>query len=104
MCSPNDLFNILSKIEEQEYQKEAIQKGIDNLFYKERTECVIPLLDALEGNESFKHLKDIAIKRAFGNGSVWRNKSLMERFYDHYAVTPEVYAGVLIYSGRQSPH
>ena len=99
MCSPNDLFNLLGKIEKQEDQEEAIQDGVWNLFHHKRTECLDPLLDALEGNESFKHLKDVAIKGAFKGGSYHGNKSIVERFYDHPAVTSEDYAEGLIYSG-----
>ena len=61
-------------------------------FDYKRTECLDPLLNALEGNGSFKHLKDVAIKEAFKSGSLHGNKSIVERFHDHPAVTPEVYA------------
>ena len=73
-----------------------------NLFTNKRTECLDPLLDALEGNESFKHLKDVAIKRAFKSGSYHGNKSIVERFHDHPAVTSEDYAHGLINSGIES--
>ena len=61
-------------------------------FIYKRTECLDPLLNALEGNESFKHLKDVAIKKAFKSGSYHGNKSIVERFHDHPAVTSEDYA------------
>ena len=69
MCSPDDLFNLLGKIEKQEDQERAIDDGVWNLFAHKRTECLDPFLDALESNGSFKHLKDVAIKKAFRSGS-----------------------------------
>jgi len=101
MCSPDDLFNLLGKIEKQEDQKRAIQDGVMHLF-PERTECLDPLLDALEGNASLKYLKDVVIKQAFGWGSAWRNKSIVERFHDHAAVTSKDYAWGLINSENNS--
>ena len=71
-------------------------------FINKRTECLDPLLNALEGNESFKHLKDVAIKRAFKSGSYHGNKPIVERFHDHPAVTSEDYAEGLINSGDRS--
>ena len=32
MCSPDDLFNLLGKIEKQEDQEEAIESGVMDLF------------------------------------------------------------------------
>jgi len=95
MCSLDDLFNLLGKIEEQENQEEAIEHGTYNLF-PERTECFEQLLDTLEGNESFKHLKNAAINGAFEGASIHDNKSIVERFYDHPAVTSGDYAHVLL--------
>lgn len=102
MCSPNDLLKLIDKVEKQEDQEKAIKKGVVNLFIDERTDCIEPLLTALEGNESFKHLKDIAIKAAIKGGSYYGNKSIVDRFHDHPAVTSEDYAQGLIYSGEES--
>ena len=63
MCSPDDLFNLLGKIEKQEDQEKAIEDGVWNLFHHKRTECLDPLLNALEGNESFKHLKELQSRK-----------------------------------------
>ena len=68
MCSPNDLFNLLGKIENKRIRKGLLRWCCESVC-SERTECIDPLLNALEGNESFKHLKDVAIKRAFKSGS-----------------------------------
>ena len=100
MCSPSDLFNLLGKIEDQEDQEWAIFFGVWNLFEGKRTECLDPLLNALESNESFNHLKDAAIKQAFKRGSYHGDKSIVERFYDHPAVTSKEYADGLLNSGR----
>ena len=32
MCSPDDLFNLLGKIEKQKDQERAIEDGVENLF------------------------------------------------------------------------
>ena len=49
-----------------------------------------------------KHLKDIAIKTSFKRGSRWGNKLIVQRLYDHPAVTAEVYAEGLINSVWES--
>jgi len=102
MCFPNGLFNLLGKIEKQEDREWAIGHGVGNLFNNKRVDYIEPLLNAFESNESFKHLKDVAIKTAFISGSNHRNKPIVERFHDHHAVTSEVYAQGVIYSGRWS--
>ena len=102
MCSPKDLLKLLDRIEKQEHQEEVIENGIYNLFKNNRTECIDPLLNALEGSESFKHLKDITIKRAFMEGSYHGNKLIVEHFYDDPAVTSEDYAAGLFDSGAES--
>jgi len=102
MCSPDNLFNLLGKIEKHGDQEEAIDDGVENLFEGKRTECLEPLLHALEGKESFRHLKDVAIKKAFMEGSYHGNKPIVERFHDHPAVSVEDYAYGLIYSGKRS--
>ena len=102
MCSPNDLFSLLGKIEKQEDQEKAIKMVLRICFITSVPNVIDPLLNALEGNESFKHLKDVAIKRAFKRGSYHGNKPIVERFHDHPAVTPEDYAEGLIDSGNRS--
>jgi len=92
MCSSDSLLNLLDKMEKQEDQEWAIDTGVGHLFRFKRTECVEPLLNALDGSESFKHFKGIAIKKAFKCGSLEGNKSIVERFYDHPAVTSKDYA------------
>jgi len=102
ICSPDDLVKLLGKIEKQEDQEGAIENGVRNLFHQDCTECLDPLLAALEGNGSLKHLKDVATKTAFERGSSLDNQPIVERFYDHPAVTSEVFAKGLISSGFQS--
>ena len=104
MCSPNDLFNLLGKIERQKDRETVINLGVFNLFNNNRPECFDPLLDAFESNESFRHLSDVAIQSAFKSGTVNGVKMSVERFHDHHAVTPEVYAQGLINSGLYSVH
>jgi len=102
MCSPVDLFNLLGKIEKQKDQEKAIGDGVYKLFERQCIECVILLLDALEGSESFKYLKDVSIKQAFRSGLYHGNKSIVELLYDHPAVTSQDYATGLINSGCRS--
>ena len=103
MCSPDDLVNLLGKIEKQEDQEGLFEMVLWSLLVSERTECLEPLLNALDGNESFKHLKDVAIKEAFDERISYGNKSIVERLYDHPAVTSEDYAeGLFIL--EKDPH
>jgi len=102
MCSPDDLFKILRKIEKQEDQELAIFRGVWNLFNLKRTECFDPLLKAFESSKSFKHLQAVAVKWAFRRGSFHGNKSIVERFHAHPAVTKEDRADGLIWSGRRT--
>jgi len=102
ICSPDDLINLLGKMKNQRHQVKAIEDGVWHLFGNKRTECLDPLLNALEGNESFKYLKGIAIKRAFREGYDRGNKPIVERLYDNSAVTSDDYAQGLIHSGIRS--
>jgi len=101
ICSPDDLFNLLGKIENQDYQEKAIENGVENLF-PWHTKCLDPLLNALENSRSFRHLKGAAINTAFKEGSQYGNKSIVERFHDHPAVTGEAYRVGLFRSGEKS--
>jgi len=99
MCSPGHLFNLLGKIEKQEDREDAIEGGVYWLFEGERPECIDPLLEALENNDSFRHLKDVLIRETF---SVYACPiSFMKRYYDHPAVTPKFYASGLINFGDE---
>ena len=95
-CSPKEFLSLLNRITTPEDQKEAVENGITELFRKERTECIEPLLIALEGEESLnKNLHDFAIQTTFRVAVSYRNKSVMEDVYDHPAITPVTYANGL---------
>ena len=77
-----------------------LRYGIWDLFDEKRTECIDPLLTALEGKKFLSNrLKEIAIQAAFKAGAKHHNSTWVERFFDHPAVTPDVYANGLIWSG-----
>ena len=63
--------------------------------------CIDPLLVALEGKKFLSdRLKEVVIQEAFKEGAKHHNSTWVERFFDHPAVTPDVYAnGLDLYLG-----
>ena len=47
-------------------------------------------------------LKEVVIQEAFKEGAEHHNNTWVERFFDHPAVTPDVYANGLILSGNDN--
>ena len=95
ICSPDALINLLGKIRRQEDREQVINKGTASLFEKSRTECLAPLLDALERTESLKCLRDVAVRSRFKEESGRDNMLIVQDLYDDPAITPECYAQVL---------
>jgi len=102
MCFPKDLFYLLDRIEERKDQERAISDGVGYLFINNRTECLEPLLIALEGSGSLKHLRDVAVKKVFEKGSERGNMMIVKRFYDDPAITSKDYALGVINAGYES--
>ena len=75
----------------------AVMDGVRGMFIYKRTDCIDPLLDALEGHKS---LKAVATKMLFLEGALRHNETWMRGFYDDAAVTPAVYADGLIRCGQ----
>lgn len=99
-CSPDALLNLLGKIENRKHQERAIAQGIGRLFDFGPAKCIMPLLNTLESKKSLNYLEEAAIKQAFISGSSDGNKLIVDRYYDHPAITSEYYAWGLINSGR----
>ena len=100
MCSPEKLFDLLGRIKTSEGQEDAIDGGIWVLFKEKRTDCFDSLLAALKGKEFLnKHLEEVAIREAFEAGVYHHDDMWVERFFDHPAVTSEVYVHGLVCSG-----
>lgn len=105
VCHPVKFIALLGKITTSNGQEAAIEGGIAELVSGKRTSCMNPLLTALKGKEFLsKRLEDVAVQTAFMSGAVARNKSLINDFYDHPAITPKVYADVLLTPGLFNVH
>lgn len=102
LCTPEKFIDILSKITTPKDQKSAVGVGIWNLFYTKLTDCINPLLAALEKEKLLnEHLMDITIQEIFKQALPrFYDGTWAKRYYDHPAITPEVYAYALICSGR----
>ena len=100
LCAPKMFLDRLDEVRTPKGQESAVRIGIDRLFDSKRTDCIRPLLAALEGRELLsKRLKDIAIQEAFKNGAKKRSEYWVKDLYDDPAITPEVYASGLAFSG-----
>jgi hypothetical protein len=70
VCMPKGFAYLLNKIDNNSDQEGAVEKGVWALFYGNKTECLDPLLHALEeGTFLNKDLEDIAIRKAFMSAS-----------------------------------
>lgn len=101
MCSPEKYVDLLKRIEAKEAQTSVVVKGIEGLFDKENTDCILPLLAAMEG-EAFRNedLIEIAVQKTFREGVLYCSEVGTKDCYNHPAITAEVYASGLIESGR----
>ena len=91
--TPEYFLVLLDKILEPKDQKEAIERGVERLFYNGRTRYIEGLLDALEGKVIGGELaRDIAIRQIF-KVALYRERNFWaKRFYNHPAVTSKSYA------------
>ena len=95
-CSPKEFISLLNRITTPKVQEHAVEKGIQTLFYNKRTECIEPLLTALEGEEFLhKNLHGLAIRSVFEHALCCHNIFVMEDVYDHPTITPVIYANAL---------
>lgn len=100
VCQPQKYIALLDKITTSKGQESAVELGIQELFIEERTNCINPLLSVLRGKEFLsERLEDIAIQTAFKSGAKTRNVLMVKTFYAHPAITPGVYADVLLVPG-----
>jgi len=101
LCSPETFLDRLVEVETPEGQESAVKMGIFKLFDSKRTDCIRPLLAALESRKLLsKRLKDIAIQEAFDWGARKHSEYWVKALYDNPAITSEVYASGLAGSGR----
>lgn len=99
-CQPQKYIALLDKITTSKGQESAVEVGVRELFTEERTNCINPLLSALRSKEFLsERLEDIAIQTTFKSGAKTRNVLMVKTFYAHPAITPEVYADVLLVPG-----
>ena len=67
---PQRFTYLLKKIDNKEDQEEAVNNGVNALFDENKTECLDPLLSALnEGTFLNEDLENIAIRRLSGVAS-----------------------------------
>lgn len=100
LCSPETFLDRLNKLRPK-IQESAVKMGIYNLFLNKRTDCIHPLLAALESRGLLgKRLKDVAIQEAFDLGARKHSEYWVKALYDNPAITSKVYASGLVGSGR----
>ena len=101
MCSPEKLIKLFGRIEALDDQEEAISYGIRGLITKKRSECIEPLLTALEGDKSLnKDLANVAVQVAFVAGALGGSEILTKNLYKHPAITPGIYVYALCVAGK----
>ena len=99
--SPERFVDLLGRIETPENQEMAVAKGIWGLFDEGRTDCIDPLLTALEDSKFLnRDLKNIAIQAVFSAGAFYGNEIWTKGFYNHPLITSETYADGLIQAGQ----
>ena len=96
VCLPQRFVHLLSKIESMRDKVKVIVDGVIQLFIKERTECIEPLLTELESKQFLsKDLANFATQVIFVAGVFEDNEICTKSLYDRPAITPEVYAYAL---------
>ena len=107
VCSPKELLDLLNRIKTPAGQGEALENGIEGLFDDNRTECIDPLLNALEDKELLGiNLGNVALQALFKVAAQKRNEKWVKELYDHPALTHAIYGPVLFASvknDRESP-
>lgn len=103
-CSPEDFLRLLGKMRTGENQEAAVKKGIGSLFDGKRTDCIDPLLNALEGKRFLSNrIREIVIRTAFKEGAESRSGAIWAKYlHDSPEITTKVYSKGLIHSGRKS--
>ena len=97
VCSPKKFLELIKGITTLRGQIAAVVDGIRGMFVYKRTDCIDPLLDVLESHEI---LKEHAIKTVFVEGALRHNETWMRGFYNHPAITPEVYLDAMFLAGQ----
>ena len=87
-----NFFKAINKIKNPENQESAVSYGIRDLFYVEKHDSVIPLIDALESSTFSRKVKNAVIQPAFYEGAKRGIKYFEEKFYKRSAITPNEYA------------
>lgn len=99
-CITGRFVYLLKKIDSQEDQGEAVEKGISALFNEDKAKCLDPLLATLrQGTFLNKNLENIAIDHAFWKASEYQDSRacLAERFFDHPVISAKRYS-IALYS------
>ena len=86
------------KLTTKRNKKGLLEYGVGALFEANKTECLDPLLTALnEGTFLNKDLENIAIRKAFRIASFYQDDRtlLAKRFFDHPAISAKDYSDAL---------
>lgn len=98
VCVPQNFTYLLGRMVGKKYQEDAVKYGVRVLFSKNKTECLVPLLNALGGGAFLSDdLENIAIGRAFWKASSHQDARVLYtmRFFDHPAVSISHYSTAL---------
>ena len=101
---PEKFVHLLSKTTEKSREKDMVEKGVCNLVHGKRFDCLDPLLAALKSGTFLNDdMENIVIREAFRAASWYHSNDcshLAMRFFDHPAISAEVYAHALLDTHR----
>jgi len=98
-CDTGKFIYLLGRITDKDDQEFAVTRGVEALFNAKKPECFDPLLFALENESSLgPRMANAAIQQAFREASRFDNRALAKRFFDHPAITAEIYSYALYFS------
>lgn len=95
VCRIQQFAYLLKKIGAQAYQEKVVENGIGAVVFENRTECLGPLLSALnEGSFLNKEFGDGAIRRIFLSASLSpvEKAPILKNLFDNSAISAEYYS------------
>ena len=100
MLSPQKFAFLLRTLTTVGFQEAAVKRGVEwTCSMRYAVDCIDPLLTALKRERDLNcGLEDLVIQSAFLAGIKHDNEAWRNRFYDHPAITPEVYTRGIIES------
>ena len=100
--SPKKFVSLLNKMPTCKGQECAVILGVRWLFAAKRTDCIYPLLDAIEGKKFLnKFLNYTLFLVTFITATRFNEEVWAEHLHDYFMIGPDNYSIGLIYSGMR---